>query len=76
MRKKVTIELEIESEFESVVYARLGDLLAEIEDSEFELNGVKVDDSKPVLNIPTLRTVDVEKGVTDAIKRTHHRSSW
>jgi hypothetical protein len=76
MRKKVTIDLEIEAEFESAVYAGLGDLLADIEDSNFEVLNVKVDDIKPALNIPTLRNVDVEREVNNAIKRTHDRSSW
>jgi hypothetical protein len=76
MRKKVTLELEIETEFESEVYSRLGDLLANIEDSDFGVKSVKLDDSKPVINIPNLRSTDIAQGVSDAVKRTHHRSSW
>lgn len=53
MQKKVTLELEMESDWTSSVYTRLGDLLAEIEDSEFTVRDVKVEDAY-VLKIDSL----------------------
>jgi hypothetical protein len=67
MQKRVTIQLGIEAEWESVVYARLGDLLNEIEDGDFEVVNVKVED---VLPFQTFKESDFDvKGLSSVITR-------
>jgi hypothetical protein len=44
MQKKVTLELTVDQEFDSTTYSRVGDLLAYLEDSDFEISNVKIED--------------------------------
>jgi hypothetical protein len=60
MHKKVTLNLEMESEWESSVYAAIGDLLAEIEDSNFTVKNVKIEDVPPLTLVPTPRLAEIK----------------
>lgn len=55
MQKKVTLELSIDEEFESTIFRVVSDLVAYIEDSEFGINNVNVEDfPKLVMTTPRL----------------------
>lgn len=71
MHKKVALELEIESDYESAVYAALGDLLAEIEDGPFKLNSVKVDEF-PKLSLGPIPRIDGQAALRDVLRRTNN----
>jgi hypothetical protein len=68
--KKVTLELEMDSDFESSIYGALGTLLAEVEDGEFRIKNVKVEDAHvlkfdqitPKLPVTTLRNIKNRSG--------------
>ena len=72
MRKRVTIELEIERDFNSAIYAAIGDLLQSIEDFDFDVNDVKVGnvldalklDTLPLGTVKTLRSTQKRYGYT------------
>jgi hypothetical protein len=53
--KKITLELEMDSDYESSIYAAVGDLLAEIEDGLFTISNVKVED-RLVLSLGSVPT--------------------
>lgn len=73
MRKTVTLKLSTESDFESVVFAEVGKLLSDIEDSAvFSIDEVKVDDVPNMISLPSLRSEDVQS----AIRRSNYRSSY
>lgn len=57
MRKIVTIQVEIETEFESIVFAEVGNLLNHIEDdTEFDITDVRVDNVEKTIALPALRS--------------------
>jgi hypothetical protein len=72
MRKTVTLNLEIDTDFESTIYDAVGSLLANIEDSDFTINNVTVVDSPKInISLPALRGEEV----TQAVKR-NYRSGY
>lgn len=67
--KKVTLELEFDSDFESSTFTAVGDLLAFVEDSDFTIKNVKVEDAY-VLKFENLPT---GPGLAKALNK---RSRW
>jgi len=66
--KKVTLELEFDSDFESSTYAAVGDLLQFIEDSDFTIKGVNVENAY-VLKLDSLP-------IGGIAKTTNKRKRW
>jgi hypothetical protein len=75
VHKKVILELEIEADFESSVYAALGDLLAEVEDGNFTVKSVKVDDV-PTITLGAIPKIDGQAVLRDVARRSSYKSSY
>lgn len=73
MRKKVTIELEIESDFESTIYDEVGQVLSAIEANDvFTINNVTVSElPKNTITLPHL-----QKEMNTVVKRSGYRPSY
>ena len=74
MRKTVTLNLEIDTDFESTIYDAVGSLLANIEDSDFTIKNVTVVELPKTISLPALRSDDLS-GVKRA-ERISYRSSY
>lgn len=72
MRKTVMLELEIEHEFDSAIYVKLGDMLMTIEDSDFEIKNVKVVDVPKTVALPNLRS----EGMSQVVRRSYPNDGW
>lgn len=71
--KKVILELEFDSDFESSTYSAVGDLLTFIEDSDFTIKGVKVEDAY-VLKLDSIPNIKRE-GLGDVVTRKFHNNT-
>lgn len=65
MQKRVVLDLLVESDWDSAIYSKVGDLLALIEDNDFQVKDIKVEDPV-VLRINTLPS----GGIKDVAAKT------